>query len=85
VLLRNGWYTEVYTWRVPLALKHGVFVGAAGEGRVSSAARADYAAAAVLAGGDHAGQIYELAGDSSFTLAELADVIADASNKPMAY
>ena len=31
VLLRNGWYTEVYTWRLPLALKHGVLMGAAGD------------------------------------------------------
>jgi NAD(P)H dehydrogenase (quinone) len=87
VLLRNGWYTEVYTWRLPLALKHGVLMGAAGEGRISSAARADYAraAATVLAGGDHAGRIYELAGDASFTLAELVAVVAEASGKPMVY
>ena len=87
VLLRNGWYTEVYTWRLPLALKRGVLVGAAGDGRISSAARADYAraAATVLAGGDHAGRIYELAGDASFTLTELVAVVAEASGKPMAY
>lgn len=87
VLLRNGWYTEVYTWRLPLALKHGVLIGAAGNGHISSAARADYAraAAAVLAGGDHAGRIYELAGDASFTLADLVTVVAEASAKPMAY
>ena len=87
VLLRNGWYTEVYTWRLPLAFKHGVLMGAAGDGRISSAARADYASAAatVLAGGDHAGRIYELAGDASFTLAELVAVVAEASGKPMAY
>ncbi len=86
-LLRNGWYTEVFTWRLPLALKHGTFAGAAGEGRVSSAARADYAvaAAAVLAGGDHAGRTYELAGDASFTLAELVAVAAGASGTPIAY
>ena len=79
-LLRNGWYTEVFTWRLPLALRHGVLMGAAGEGRNSSAARADYAGAAatVLAGGDHAGRIYELAGDASFTLAELVAVVAEA-------
>ncbi len=87
VLLRNGWYTEVYTWRLPLALKHGVLMGAAGDGRISSAARADYAraAATVLAGGDHAGRIYELAGDASFTLAELVTLVTEASGKPMAY
>jgi NAD(P)H dehydrogenase (quinone) len=87
VLLRNGWYTEVYTWRLPLAFKHGVLIGAAEDGRISSAARADYASAAatVLAGGDHAGRIYELAGDASFTLAELVAVVAEASGKPMVY
>jgi len=87
VLLRNGWYTEVYTWRLPLALKHGVLMGAAGDGRISSAARADYARAAanILAGGDHAGRIYELAGDASFTLAELVAVVAEATGKPIAY
>ena len=87
VLLRNGWYTEVFTWRLPPALKHGVFMGAAGEGRISSAARADYAraAATVLAGGDHAGRTYELAGDASFTLAEVVAVAAEASGKPITY
>ena len=87
VLLRNGQYTEIYTWRLPLALKHGTFIGAAGEGRVSSAARADYAraAAAVLTSGNHAGRTYELAGDASFTLAELVAVVAKASGKLMVY
>ena len=87
VLLRNGWYTEVFTWRLPLALEHGALIGAAGGGRISAAARADYAraAATVLAGGDHAGRTYELAGDASFTLAELVAVVAEASGKPIAY
>lgn len=86
-LLRNGWYTEVYTWRLPLALKHGVLMGAAGQGRISSAARADYAraAATVLAGGEHVGRIYELAGDASFTLAELVALVAEVSGTPMSY
>ena len=87
VLLRNGWYTEVYTWRLPPALERGALIGAAGEGRISSAARADYAAAAatVLAGGDHAGHTYVLAGDASFTMAELAAVVSEALGKPFAY
>ena len=86
-LLRHGWYTEVFTWRLPLALKTDTFNGAAEDGRVSSAARADYAkaAAAVLAGGDHAGKTYELAGDDSFTLAELVAVVTEASGRPIAY
>ena len=87
VLLRNGWYTEVYTWRLPGALKHGVLMGAAGGGRISSAARADYAraAATVLGGCNHAGRIYEPGGDASFTLAELVALVTEASCKPMAY
>lgn len=87
VLLRNGWYTEVYTWRLPAALAQGVLAGAAGDGRISSAARADYAraAAAVLTGDDHAGRTYELAGDAAFTLADLAAVVREASGKPLVY
>ena len=51
-LLRNGWYTENYLASAPPALEHGVFIGAAGEGKIASATRADYAAAAarVIAG-----------------------------------
>jgi len=84
VLLRNGWYTENYTHSVPTALAHGAYLGSAGEGRIASAARADYAdaAAAVLtATGDQSGRIYELAGDASYTLSE----IARRSGKPVAY
>ncbi|MDN7194084.1 NAD(P)H-binding protein, partial [Klebsiella pneumoniae] len=43
-LLRNGWYTENYLASAPPALEHGVFIGAAGEGKIASATRADYAA-----------------------------------------
>lgn len=87
VLLRNGWYTEVYALRIPQALRSGTLVGAAGDGRISSAARADYAraAATVLAGEDHAGRIYELAGDESFSLAEFALALAEASGVPIVY
>ncbi|WP_061800096.1 SDR family oxidoreductase [Serratia ficaria] len=87
VLLRNGWYSEVYTWRLPLAIKNGVLLGAAGDGRISSAARSDYAeaAATVLTENDHAGCIYELAGDTSFTLAELVAVVTEASDQSLTY
>lgn len=59
VLLRNGWYNEVYTWRLPLAQQNGVLMGAAGRGRISSAAPAEHAraAATVLAREDHTGRI----------------------------
>jgi len=87
VLLRNGWYTENYTASIPAALAHGAFLGSAGEGRIASAARADYAAAAaaVLLLEDQAGRTYELAGDTSYTLAELAGEIARQSGKTVVY
>lgn len=72
--LRNGWYLENYAAGVQGALAHGALIGAAGEGRIAAAARADYAdaAVAVLTGTGHANAVYELAGDTAFTLADLA-------------
>lgn len=88
VLLRNGWYHENYTASVPPALAHGAHVGSANEGRISSAARADYAAAAaaVLTASDsQAGKVYELAGDESYTLKDFAALIAKQSGQPVVY
>lgn len=88
VLLRNGWYTENYNGFIPSALEHGALFGAAGEGRIAAAARADYAEAAarVIAEGEvHAGKIYELAGDQPFTLADWAAALAEAAGKPVIY
>lgn len=88
VLLRNGWYTENYVAGLGAAIDTGVIVGAAGDGRVSAAARADYAAAAAVvltAPDDQVGQTYELAGDIAFTLADLAAEIARLSGKTIIY
>ncbi len=87
VLLRNGWYTENYTASVPAALQYGAVMGSAKDGRIASAARADYAAAAaaVLTKDGQAGQVYELAGDTAYTLSELAAEIARQSGKPVVY
>ncbi|ECX7679078.1 SDR family oxidoreductase [Salmonella enterica subsp. enterica serovar Infantis] len=85
-LLRNGWYTENYLASVPAALKHGVFIGAAGEGKIASAMRADYAAAArVIREEGHAGNVYELAGDGAWTLRQLADELTHQSGKKIVY
>jgi len=86
VLLRNGWYTENYLASIPPALQYGMLLGSAGEGKIASAARADYAAAAAaVLTGNHAGKIYELAGDSAYTLTELAAEISRQSGKNVAY
>lgn len=88
VVLRNGWYTENYTASAPAALAHGVLLGSAGDGRISSAPRADYAAAAaavLTSADDQAGRVYELAGDTSYTLAEFAAELSRQAGKPIAY
>ena len=85
--LRNGWYTENYTSQLPQYLEHGVVLGAAGEGRISAAPRADYAtaAAAVLTGAGHEGAVYELGGDDAFTMAELAAEITQQADTTVVY
>ncbi len=87
VILRNGWYTENYTASIASALAHGAFIGSAGQGRIASAARADYAeaAAAVLTGTPKIGHSYELAGDTPYTLADLAAEISHQTGKPIPY
>ncbi|MEU8821539.1 NmrA family NAD(P)-binding protein [Actinoplanes sp. NPDC048796] len=87
VMLRNGWYLENYTGQLPQVLQGGVLVGAAGEGRISAATRADYAdaAAVVLTTDGHAGQAYELGGDEAFTLTELAAAISAVTGKRVEY
>ena len=86
-ILRNGWYTENYTASIPPALAHDAFPGSAGDGRISSAPRSDYAdaAVAVLTTDGHDGKVYELAGDDAYTLTELAAEISKQSGKAVPY
>lgn len=85
--LRNGWYHENYTEHLAPVLEHGAVVGSAGAGRVASAARADYAAAAVavLTGEGHEGRAYELSGDTAWSLPEYAAEVARQSGAPVGY
>jgi NAD(P)H dehydrogenase (quinone) len=87
VILRNGWYFENYTENFGPALQYGAIGGSAGNGRIAAASRADYAAAAatVLTESGHEGKIYELAGDESFSMPELAQELSRASGKTIVY
>ena len=88
VLLRNGWYTENYLDSVPSALQHGIFLGSAKEGRIASATRQDYAdaaAAVLLSKEKQGGKIYELAGDESYTLTDLAAEVSRQTGKEIMY
>lgn len=86
-VLRNGWYTENYLAGIDAILAHGAVLGCAGDGRIASAARNDYAeaAAVVMSGSGHAGKTYELAGDQAYTLAGLAGEIAAQAGQPIAF
>ncbi|MEU2612553.1 SDR family oxidoreductase [Micromonospora sp. NPDC007271] len=85
VFLRNSWYLENYTAQLPTYLRHGV-AGAAGDGRVSAATRADFAEAAaiVLTTEGHTNRVYELGG-APFTMTELAAEVSRQSGNTVSY
>ncbi|MFD5464402.1 SDR family oxidoreductase [Kitasatospora sp. NPDC127059] len=85
--LRNGWYTENYLGDAAGTVERGVVLGSAGDGRVATAPRRDYAdaAVAVLLRGDEQNKAYELSGDTAWSLPELAAELAQASGKPVAH
>lgn len=85
--LRNNWYSENYLAGLAHTIETGTLFGAAQNGLISSAARADYAEAAakVLTSSGHENKTYELAGSSSFSLADLAGYISVTSGKTVNY
>lgn len=85
--LRNGWYTENFTENLAPVLAHNAVVASAGDGRIASAARADYAAAAAaaLTGEGHLGKTYELSGDSAWSFAEYAAELSRQTGRTIAY
>ena len=85
-ILRNNWYSENYAQDLEVAREHGVLVTSAGDGRVPSAARADFAAAAavVLTEEGHVGQTYELAGDTAWDFATLASALSEVLGRDVA-
>lgn len=87
VILRNNWYTENYAEDVTRAKDTGVIAASAGDGRVASASRADYAEAAaiVLTEDDHIGEVYELAGDVAWSFDELAAAASEVVGREVRY
>ena len=86
-ILRNGWYTENYAGSIAGAIQGGGFIGSAGDGKISSATREDFAeaAAVVLTTSGHANKIYELGGDEAYTLSDLAAEISKQTGKDIPY
>lgn len=88
VILRNDWYNENYLPELDRARTTGEIAGSAGDGRVASAARADYAEAAAVVLTDpaaHAGHTYELAGNHAWDFDELAEVVSRALGSEVDY
>ena len=86
-ILRNGWYLENHTENLDSALQFGQIMGAAGDGKFSSASRADFALAAanVLSQPVQKNKIYELAGEDSFSLKDLAKELSLQTAKKIEY
>lgn len=87
VIVRNNWYTENYAADVARAAETGVIASSAGEGRVASASRADFAdaAAVVLLEDGHIGQVYELAGDVVWNYSDLAAAASEVVGREVTY
>jgi NAD(P)H dehydrogenase (quinone) len=87
VILRNNWYTENYAADLARAAETGVLAAGAGDGRVASASRKDFAdaAAVVLLEDGHIGEAYELGGDVAWTYTDLAAAIAEVTGRPVEY
>ncbi|GAA4701646.1 SDR family oxidoreductase [Nocardioides conyzicola] len=85
--LRNGWYTENYLPTFEQAKATGVVAGSAGDGRIASAPRADYAdaAAVALSTEGHDGAVYELSGDVAWSFDELAFVFGEVLGREVTY
>jgi NAD(P)H dehydrogenase (quinone) len=85
--LRNGWYTENYEPAFAQARETGVVASSAGDGRVASAPRSDFAAAAatVLVTEGHDNAVYELFGDVAWSFDELAATFADVLGREVTY
>ncbi|MBN7812247.1 SDR family oxidoreductase [Algoriphagus sp. H41] len=86
-ILRNGWYHENFISSIQASVAMGTYAGSAGEGKISAASRQDFAEAAakVILDEKHIGKVYELAGDTAYTLTELSSEISEQSGKEVSY
>jgi NAD(P)H dehydrogenase (quinone) len=86
-ILRNGWYTENYAAAVEQARENGVYLTSAGDGRIASASRTDYAeaAAVVLTTPGHENVVYELSGDVAWTGTDMAHALTELVGRPVVF
>lgn len=86
-VLRNNWYIENFAADIERAAETGVVASAAGEGRIASAIRDEYAeaAAVVLLDDEHAGHTYELTGPEAWNHLELAAALTELLGREVVY
>ncbi|MFC7705566.1 NAD(P)H-binding protein [Plastorhodobacter daqingensis] len=86
-ILRNNWYSENRAATLPAALGAGALIGAAGQAPFNTATRADLGQALAIAAADAAlaGAVLELAGDETYTLADLAAEAQRQSGRDLPY
>jgi NAD(P)H dehydrogenase (quinone) len=85
-LLRSAWYSENFTGGLAHQVEAGVIYGASGDGRYSTATRSDIAAGAAAAlVTSKGGNVYECAGDESWTMEEFAAEVSKAAGKDVKY
>lgn len=84
-ILRNNWYVENYAATVAQARDTGVVLTSAGDGRVASALRSEFAeaAAVVLTAEEHRGRVIELAGDEAWTFEDFAAALSKVLDRPV--
>lgn len=85
--LRNGWWTENLQQDFKTARARGVIANSVGDGRLATATRRDTAeaAAVVLTTPGHAGEAYELSGDTAWDYTEFAKTAQDVLGTPVRY
>src|SRR5687768_3758472 len=83
--LRNSWYIENYTSQLATYLEHGTILGAAGDGQVSAATRADFAeAAAAVLLTEQPKAVYELGG-AGVSMTDIAETVSDVTGVEVSY
>lgn len=86
-ILRNNWYTENHQGDFAAVKAAGIIANSAGDGRIASAPRADYAeaAAVVLTDPRHIGKTYELSGTTAWSFAEFAEIASGVLGSDVEY
>ena len=86
-VLRNNWYSENYAQTLQTAAATGEVVSAAGDGRVASASRPDFAEGTVVVAttDGHDDTVYELGGDTAWDFEEFTAAAGEALGRELTY